>query len=147
MHRTLFKCYAEKMTSNVELVAFEICYCLFISNIEVQMYNIYLLLQVQVLFCGPNIVKVNVVRAIAAKIYNSNLSRLILVVQNKMTNQALKALDLLSIKVEVFQVYFQIFFIGMLASFLWYSYSNKLLCIEYNSPSGSLSYFDQTYGK
>lgn len=61
-------------------------------------------IKVQVLFCGPNIVKVNVVRAIAAKIYNSNLSRLILVVQNKMTNQALKALDLLSIKVEVFQI-------------------------------------------
>ncbi|KAL0383470.1 UNVERIFIED_CONTAM: DNA-directed RNA polymerase V subunitA [Sesamum calycinum] len=58
-----------------------------------------------VIFCGPSIVKVNVIRAIATQIVNKDsLSRLILVVQNKITNQALKAVDLFSFKVEIFQI-------------------------------------------
>lgn len=62
-------------------------------------------LQVLVLFCGPQMVKVNVIRGIATQIVNKDtLSRLILVVQNKITSQALKAVDLFSFKVEIFQV-------------------------------------------
>ncbi|KAI3472257.1 hypothetical protein Pfo_029745 [Paulownia fortunei] len=62
-------------------------------------------IKVLVLFCGPNIVKVNVIRAIATLIVNKDsLSRLILVLQNKITNQALKAVDLFSFKVEIFQI-------------------------------------------
>ncbi|PIN18311.1 RNA polymerase, 25-kDa subunit (common to polymerases I, II and III) [Handroanthus impetiginosus] len=62
-------------------------------------------IKVLVLFCGPIIVKVNVIRAIATQIVNKDsLSRLILVVQNKITNQALKAVELFSFKVEIFQI-------------------------------------------
>ncbi|KAG8372072.1 hypothetical protein BUALT_Bualt12G0028500 [Buddleja alternifolia] len=62
-------------------------------------------IKVLVIFCGPSIVKVNVIRAIATQIVNKDsLSRLILVVQNKITNQALKAVDLFSFKVEIFQI-------------------------------------------
>ncbi|KAL2465926.1 DNA-directed RNA polymerase V subunit 5A [Abeliophyllum distichum] len=61
--------------------------------------------KVLVLFCGPHIVKVNVIRAIATQIVNrDSLSRLILVVQNKITSQALKAVGLFSFKVEIFQI-------------------------------------------
>ncbi|EYU18650.1 hypothetical protein MIMGU_mgv1a0134841mg, partial [Erythranthe guttata] len=60
---------------------------------------------VLVLFSGPGIVKVNNIRAIAAQIVNKDsLSGLILVVQNKMTSQALKAVELFSFKVEIFQI-------------------------------------------
>ena len=52
-------------------------------------------------------VKVNVIRSIATQIINKEtLSRLILVVQNRVTNQAMKAVDLFSFKVEIFQVSF-----------------------------------------
>ncbi|KAK4412881.1 DNA-directed RNA polymerase V subunitA [Sesamum alatum] len=62
-------------------------------------------IKVLVIFCGPSIVKVNVIRAIATQIVNKDsLSRLILVVQSKITNQALKAVDLFSFKVEIFQI-------------------------------------------
>ncbi|KAK4404794.1 DNA-directed RNA polymerase V subunitA [Sesamum angolense] len=62
-------------------------------------------IKVLVIFCGSSIVKVNVIRAIATQIVNKDsLSRLILVVQNKITNQALKAVDLFSFKVEIFQI-------------------------------------------
>ena len=62
-------------------------------------------MQILVLFCGPNVVKVNVIRAIANQIMNKDtLSRLILIVQNHITSQAMKALDLLPFKVEIFQV-------------------------------------------
>ncbi|KAL9155044.1 hypothetical protein ABFS82_10G156200 [Erythranthe guttata] len=61
--------------------------------------------KVLVLFSGPGIVKVNNIRAIAAQIVNKDsLSGLILVVQNKMTSQALKAVELFSFKVEIFQI-------------------------------------------
>ncbi|XP_073126728.1 DNA-directed RNA polymerase V subunit 5A [Henckelia pumila] len=62
-------------------------------------------LKTLVLFCAPNVVKVNVIRAIVAEIISRDkLSRLILVVQNKITSQALKAVDLISCKVEIFQI-------------------------------------------
>ncbi|GMP84940.1 hypothetical protein CsSME_00038275 [Camellia sinensis var. sinensis] len=55
-------------------------------------------------FCEPTAVKVNTIRSIAAQIMNrETVTRLILVVQNQMTNQAQKAVDLFSFKVEIFQ--------------------------------------------
>lgn len=57
------------------------------------------------IFAGPGVVKVNTVRSIAAQIVNKDsLTGLILVLQNQMTNQAQKSLDLLPFKVEIFQV-------------------------------------------
>ncbi|XP_010319654.1 DNA-directed RNA polymerase V subunit 5A isoform X2 [Solanum lycopersicum] len=61
--------------------------------------------KVLVIFCGPNAVKVNVIRSILTQIMNKeSLSRLILVIQNQMTNPALKAVELFSFKVEIFQL-------------------------------------------
>ncbi|XP_028064958.1 DNA-directed RNA polymerase V subunit 5A-like [Camellia sinensis] len=55
-------------------------------------------------FCESTAVKVNTIRSIAAQIMNrETVTRLILVVQNQMTNQAQKAVDLFSFKVEIFQ--------------------------------------------
>lgn len=68
-------------------------------------------------------VKVNVIRIIGTMIGNKDsLGRLILVVQNRVTNQALKAMDLFSFKVEVFQVSFGSFrcFAFCLSFFLLY---------------------------
>ncbi|KAL6555348.1 DNA-directed RNA polymerase V subunit 5A [Orobanche gracilis] len=62
-------------------------------------------IKTMVIFCGQSIVKVNIIRAIGSMIPNKDsLSRLILVVQNKVTNQALKAVDLFTFKVEIFQI-------------------------------------------
>lgn len=63
-------------------------------------------MQVLVLFCEPGIIKVNDVRGITTKINPEGLDRLILVVQGKMTSQALKAVELFKFKVEIFQVNF-----------------------------------------
>ena len=64
-------------------------------------------LQILVIFCGQNAVKVNSVRSIASQIVNRDtLTGLILIVQNQVTNQALKAVNLLPFKVEIFQVCF-----------------------------------------
>lgn len=61
--------------------------------------------KVLVIFCGPNAVKVNVIRSILTQIMNKeSLSRLILIIQNQMTNQAMKAVELFSFKVEIFQI-------------------------------------------
>uniref|UniRef100_A0A7N0UP25 Uncharacterized protein n=1 Tax=Kalanchoe fedtschenkoi TaxID=63787 RepID=A0A7N0UP25_KALFE len=60
---------------------------------------------VLVVFCGPAVVKVNVIRLIAAEITSKdNLTRLIIVLQSPITSQAQKALDLFSFKVELFQI-------------------------------------------
>lgn len=57
------------------------------------------------IFCGFGVVKVNVIRGLATQIMNKeSLNRLILVVQNKITDQAKKVLDLFSFKVEIFQI-------------------------------------------
>lgn len=62
-------------------------------------------MQMMVVFCGPGIVKVNVIRGILTDIVNKDgLSGLILILQSHVTSQALKALDLFSFKVEIFQV-------------------------------------------
>jgi len=61
--------------------------------------------RILVIFSGPGIVKVNVIRNIAGQIVNRDtLTGLILIVQNQITSQALKAVDLLSFKVEIFQI-------------------------------------------
>ena len=63
------------------------------------------LMQILVIFYGPSMIKVNSVRSIYAQIMNKEtLSGLILIVQNNITNQALKAMDLYRFKVEIFQV-------------------------------------------
>ncbi|AES81251.1 putative DNA-directed RNA polymerase [Medicago truncatula] len=61
--------------------------------------------RILVVFSGPGIVKVNGVRDIAGQIVNrESLTGLILIVQNQITSQALKAVNLLSFKVEIFQI-------------------------------------------
>lgn len=80
--------------TNIEFLYLNLLWCLVSS------------LQTLVLFCGQGIVKVNVIRGIIASIVQEGLNRLILVVQNKITNQALKAVELLKFKVEIFQVSF-----------------------------------------
>ncbi|XP_062165641.1 DNA-directed RNA polymerase V subunit 5A [Alnus glutinosa] len=61
--------------------------------------------RILVIFCGPSMLKVNNVRNILGQIVNRDtLSGLILVVQNHMTNQALKAVDVFPFKVEIFQI-------------------------------------------
>lgn len=62
-------------------------------------------LQVHVLFFGRGEVKVKHVRGIAADLVNKGtLNRLILIVESKITSQAMKALELFKFKVEIFQV-------------------------------------------
>ncbi|KAL6337380.1 hypothetical protein AAG906_036694 [Vitis piasezkii] len=61
--------------------------------------------KILVIFCGPDVVKVNAIRSIATQIVNKDsLSKLILVLQNHITSQALKAVDLFSFQVEKFQI-------------------------------------------
>ncbi|KAJ7976647.1 putative DNA-directed RNA polymerase II [Quillaja saponaria] len=61
--------------------------------------------RVLVVFCGPSIVKVNVIRGVATQIVNrEGLTGIILIVQNQVTNQALKAVKLFQFKVENFQI-------------------------------------------
>lgn len=68
-----------------------------------------------VVFYGPGTVKVNGIRLIAGLITNKEtLTGLILVLQDHITNQALKALDLFNFKVEIFQVFFLIQVISVL---------------------------------
>nr|XP_009763627.1 PREDICTED: DNA-directed RNA polymerase V subunit 5A-like isoform X3 [Nicotiana sylvestris] len=61
--------------------------------------------KVLVIFCGPNAVKVNVIRSILTQIMNKeSLSRLLLIIQKPMTAPAMKAVELLPFKVEIFQL-------------------------------------------
>ncbi|XP_021908470.1 DNA-directed RNA polymerase V subunit 5A [Carica papaya] len=61
--------------------------------------------RILVIFCGTGVVKVNTIRSIASQIVNKgSLTGLILIVQNHITSQALKAIDLFSFKVEIFQI-------------------------------------------
>lgn len=67
--------------------------------------HFYFYLQILVIFCGPSVVKVHVIRSIASQIVNKEtLGGLILIVQNHITAQALKAVDLFPFKAEIFQV-------------------------------------------
>ncbi|XVE52632.1 hypothetical protein DITRI_Ditri02bG0137600 [Diplodiscus trichospermus] len=61
--------------------------------------------RMMVVFCGSGTVKVSGIRLIAGLITNKEtLTGLILILQNHITSQALKALDLFSFKVEIFQI-------------------------------------------
>ncbi|CAH9104559.1 unnamed protein product [Cuscuta europaea] len=61
--------------------------------------------KILVIFCGQNVVKVSTIRGILSQIVNKEtLNRLILVVQSQLTNQATKAVELFTCKVEIFQV-------------------------------------------
>ncbi|KAI4300867.1 hypothetical protein L6164_034195 [Bauhinia variegata] len=61
--------------------------------------------RILVVFCGPDVVKINDVRSIFLQIANRNtLTGLILILQNHVTSQALKAINLFSFKVELFQI-------------------------------------------
>lgn len=58
------------------------------------------------MFCGSGMVKVNAMRVIAADVLSrESITGLILVLESHITNQALKAVELFSFKVELFQVY------------------------------------------
>ncbi|CAH8265547.1 unnamed protein product [Arabidopsis lyrata] len=61
--------------------------------------------KIMVVFCGTGMVKVNAMRAIAADVLNrESITGLILVLQSHITNQALKAVELFSFKVELFEI-------------------------------------------
>ncbi|KAG7958828.1 hypothetical protein I3843_10G038400 [Carya illinoinensis] len=61
--------------------------------------------RILVIFCGPSVVKVHMIRSIAYQIVNKDtLGGLILIVQNHITAQALKAVDLFPFKAEIFQL-------------------------------------------
>ncbi|EOA28756.1 hypothetical protein CARUB_v10024988mg [Capsella rubella] len=61
--------------------------------------------KIAVMFCGTGMVKVNEMRGIAADVLNrESISGLILVLQGHITNQALKAVDLFTFKVELFEI-------------------------------------------
>lgn len=61
--------------------------------------------RILVIFCGPQLVKVNTMRGIAAQIVNKeSLNSLILILQSKITNQAQKAVNEFNFKVELFQI-------------------------------------------
>ncbi|KAK6941731.1 RNA polymerase, subunit H/Rpb5 C-terminal [Dillenia turbinata] len=58
-----------------------------------------------VVFCGPDPVKVSVIRGIATQVVNQDgLSRMIRIVESPITSQALKAVELFRFKVEFFQI-------------------------------------------
>ncbi|KAM0993542.1 hypothetical protein EV1_009241 [Malus domestica] len=58
-----------------------------------------------VIYCGPGIVKVNVIRGLHSQIANKDtLTGLMLITQNQVTNQALKTLELYPFKTEIFQI-------------------------------------------
>ncbi|XP_021744582.1 DNA-directed RNA polymerase V subunit 5A-like [Chenopodium quinoa] len=60
---------------------------------------------IMVIFCGPQLVKVNSIRGIGAQIVNKEgLNGLILILQSKITSQAQKAVDEYPFKVEIFQI-------------------------------------------
>jgi len=80
-------------------------------------------LQILVIFCGPGSVKVTAIRNIAGQIVNRDtLSGLILIVENHVTSQALKAVALFSFKVEIFQVCDSISNISHKCSTDWFSF-------------------------
>ncbi|XP_062007535.1 DNA-directed RNA polymerases IV and V subunit 5B [Rosa rugosa] len=61
--------------------------------------------RILVIYCGPGIVKVNVIRGLHSQIANKDtLTGLILILQSQITSQALKTLDLYPFKVEMFQI-------------------------------------------
>ncbi|CAN7095253.1 unnamed protein product [Brassica rapa subsp. narinosa] len=61
--------------------------------------------KVKVVFFGTGKVKVNTIRSVAAEILSQEtITGLILVLQNQVTDKALKAIELFTFKVEIFQI-------------------------------------------
>ncbi|XP_010504630.1 PREDICTED: DNA-directed RNA polymerase V subunit 5A-like [Camelina sativa] len=61
--------------------------------------------KIKIVFCGAGMVKVNAIRSIAADVLSQGtITGLIIVLQSHVTNQALKAIELFSFKVEIFQI-------------------------------------------
>ncbi|CAF2112399.1 hypothetical protein Bca4012_095487 [Brassica carinata] len=61
--------------------------------------------KVKVVFFGTSKVKVNTIRSVAAEILSQEtITGLILVLQNQVTDKALKAIELFTFKVEIFQI-------------------------------------------
>ncbi|CAH8268893.1 unnamed protein product [Arabidopsis lyrata] len=61
--------------------------------------------KVKVVFFGTGMVKVNAIRSIAADVLSQEtVTGLILVLQSQVTKQAMKAIELFSFKVEIFQI-------------------------------------------
>ncbi|XP_021827894.1 DNA-directed RNA polymerase V subunit 5A [Prunus avium] len=61
--------------------------------------------RIMVIYCGPGIVKVNVIRGLHSQIANKDtLNGLILITQNQITSQALKTMELYPFKTEIFQI-------------------------------------------
>ncbi|KAI5682732.1 hypothetical protein M9H77_03960 [Catharanthus roseus] len=61
--------------------------------------------KILVLYCGPSVVKVNTIRLMGQQIMNGeSLAGLILIIQNQITSQAMKTVELFSFKVEIFQI-------------------------------------------
>ncbi|KAF5747953.1 Eukaryotic rpb5 RNA polymerase subunit family protein isoform 1 [Tripterygium wilfordii] len=61
--------------------------------------------KIKVIFSGPGVVKVHMIRNLAGQLGDHNsYCGMILIIENRITNPALKALDLFSFKVEIFQV-------------------------------------------
>ncbi|KAF8102107.1 hypothetical protein N665_0201s0394 [Sinapis alba] len=61
--------------------------------------------KVKVVFFGTGMVKVNTIRSVAAEILSQEtITGLILVLQNHVTSNALKAIELFTFKVEIFQI-------------------------------------------
>ncbi|KAG4912909.1 hypothetical protein JHK82_053491 [Glycine max] len=61
--------------------------------------------RILVIFCEPGVVKVTAIQNIAGQIINRDtLTGLMLIVENHITSQALKAVNLFSFKVEIFQI-------------------------------------------
>ncbi|XP_074320585.1 DNA-directed RNA polymerase V subunit 5A [Silene latifolia] len=61
--------------------------------------------KILVVFCGPQLVKVSTIRIIGSQIVDKeSLSAIILIVENRLTGPAQKALDIFHSKVETFQI-------------------------------------------
>ncbi|TKY62687.1 DNA-directed RNA polymerase V subunit 5A [Spatholobus suberectus] len=75
------------------------------KRVSIPTQRVSLSASVLVIFCGTGVVKVTDIRNIAGQIVNRDtLTGLILIVQNHITSQALKAVNLFSFKVEIFQI-------------------------------------------
>lgn len=91
-----------------------------------------LVLQVKVVFFGTGKVKVNTIRSVAAEILSQEtITGLILVLQNQVTDRALKAIELFTFKVEIFQVHAYIY----LFSFLFFCWDNFKAVTPISFPS------------
>lgn len=68
------------------------------------------------MFFGTGMVKVNSIRSVAAEVLSQEtITGLILVLQSHVTKQALKAIELFSFKVEMFQVHIHKYFFDLIS--------------------------------